>query len=74
MEIKAFSAYRFNNAVVGRSGDCIAPPYDVIDSSMQDELYHKNSYNIVRAIKADKQRIAHRIANRRDKIYFIGVG
>jgi len=51
MEIKAFNAYRFNSDVVGSSDDCIAPPYDVIDSSIQDELYHKNSYNIVRAIK-----------------------
>jgi uncharacterized protein (DUF1015 family) len=51
MEIKAFKAYRFNAEVVGQSGDCIAPPYDVIDSSMQDDLYHRNPYNIVRAIK-----------------------
>ena len=51
MEIKAFKAYRFNKEAAGNPGDCIAPPYDVIDSSMQDELYSRNSYNIVRAIK-----------------------
>ena len=51
MDIKAFRAYRFNSEVVGNPGDCIAPPYDVIDSSMQDELYHRNPYNIVRATK-----------------------
>ena len=51
MEIKAFKAYRFNAETVGNPGDCIAPPYDVIDSSMQDELYRRNQYNIVRAIK-----------------------
>ena len=51
MDIKPFKAYRFNKEVVGDSGDCIAPPYDVIDSSMQDELYTRSTYNIVRAIK-----------------------
>ena len=51
MEIKAFKAYRFNGEVVGNPGDCIAPPYDVIDSSMQNELHQRNFYNIVRATK-----------------------
>ena len=51
MDIKPFRAYRFNNDVVGNAGDCIAPPYDVIDSSMQDDLYNRNSCNVVRAIK-----------------------
>jgi len=51
VEIKAFKAYRFNEEAVVNPGDCIAPPYDVIDSSMQDELYGRNAYNIVRAIK-----------------------
>ena len=48
MEIKAFKAYRFNDAVTGSAGDCIAPPYDVINDRQQDELYQKNPYNIVR--------------------------
>lgn len=51
MDIKAFKAYRFNQDIVGKPGDCIAPPYDVIDASFQDELYARNDYNIVRAIK-----------------------
>lgn len=51
MEIKAFRAYRFNSKVVGNPGDCIAPPYDVIDSSMREELYQRNPYNIVHATK-----------------------
>jgi uncharacterized protein (DUF1015 family) len=54
MDIKAFKAYRFNKEVVKNPGDCIAPPYDVIDSVMQDELYERNPYNIVRAIKGKK--------------------
>jgi len=51
MDVKAFKAYRFNKEAVGNPGGCIAPPYDVIDSSMQDELYNRSTYNIVRAIK-----------------------
>ena len=54
MDIKAFKAYRFNKEVVKNPGTCIAPPYDVIDSTMQDELYGQNPYNIVRAIKGKK--------------------
>ncbi len=51
MEIKPFHAYRFNEEIVGDSGTCIAPPYDVIDELGQQELYQLNPYNIVRAIK-----------------------
>ncbi|MHC4553308.1 MAG: DUF1015 domain-containing protein [Planctomycetota bacterium] len=51
MDIKAFKAFRFNADIVGNPGDCIAPPYDVIDAPFQDELYGRNDYNIVRAIK-----------------------
>ncbi len=47
MEIKPFRAIRFNQAVVGDVGNCIAPPYDVIDSELQDRLYKKSKYNIV---------------------------
>ncbi|MGE4284992.1 MAG: DUF1015 domain-containing protein [Phycisphaerae bacterium] len=54
MEIKAFKAYRFNSDVVGNSGDCIAPPYDVIGGPLQQALYAKNDYNIVRIIKGIK--------------------
>ena len=51
MEIKAFKAYRFNPDVVGDSGKCIAPPYDVINSVQQQQLYQQSPYNIVRIIK-----------------------
>ncbi len=51
MEIKAFKAYRFNEAVVGDVGNCIAPPYDVIDADLQDRLYKKSKYNIVQITK-----------------------
>lgn len=51
MEIRPFRAYRFDAAVVGRTGDCVAPPYDVIESEQQEQLYEKSKYNIVRIIK-----------------------
>jgi uncharacterized protein (DUF1015 family) len=51
MEIKPFKAYRYNKAVVGDVGSCIAPPYDVIGDDEQEALYQKSAYNIVRVIK-----------------------
>ena len=51
MEVKPFKAFRYDKAKVGDPGDCIAPPYDVIDSDQQNQLYGKSPYNIVRIIK-----------------------
>ena len=51
MDIKAFKAYRFNDDVVGNAGDCISPPYDIIDEDTQSALYEKNQYNVARIIK-----------------------
>jgi uncharacterized protein (DUF1015 family) len=51
MEIRPFKAYRFNKTVVGDVGRCIAPPYDVIDSDLQDRLYKKSEYNVVQITK-----------------------
>ena len=51
MKIKAFKAYRFNDEVVGNSGNCIAPPYDVIDDAGREALYAKSEYNIARITK-----------------------
>ncbi|UCG57460.1 MAG: DUF1015 domain-containing protein [Phycisphaerales bacterium] len=51
MEIRPFKAVRFNPDVVGDVGNCVAPPYDVISPSQQQQLYEKSPYNIVRIIK-----------------------
>jgi len=51
MEIKPFKAFRFDEAIVGDVGSCVAPPYDVISPDQQQQLYQKNKYNIVRIIK-----------------------
>lgn len=51
MQIRPFEAFRFDEAVVGDVGDCIAPPYDVISDAQQEQLYKKSKHNIVRIIK-----------------------
>lgn len=51
MEIRPFKAFRFNSAVVGDVGECIAPPFDVISPSQQQRLYQRSRYNIVRITK-----------------------
>jgi len=51
MQIKPFKAFRFDEAVVGDVGRCIAPPYDIISDAQQEQLYKKSEHNIVRIIK-----------------------
>jgi len=51
MQVKPFKAFRFNADVVGDAGGCIAPPYDVIDDAQREQLYTKNTYNIIRITK-----------------------
>jgi uncharacterized protein (DUF1015 family) len=50
MEIKPFVGYRYNLERIGTLDDVVAPPYDVIDESFQDELYRKHPNNVVRLI------------------------
>ena len=47
-EIQAFRGLRYNLARVGSLSECIAPPYDVIDSVLQNQLYELSPYNFVR--------------------------
>ena len=51
MQVGPFKAFRFDAGVVGNVGSCIAPPYDVINISQQEQLYKKNRHNLVRIIK-----------------------
>ena len=51
MDIIPFKALRFDSSVVGDIGDCICPPYDVIDPDAQQKLYDKSEYNVVRIVK-----------------------
>ena len=49
-EIQAFRGFRYNLGQVGELRDVIAPPYDVISTSQQRELYRRHPCNIVRLI------------------------
>src|SRR6266849_8485431 len=49
-EIRAFRAYRYDLGRVGTLGDVVAPPYDVIDAPLQQALYARSPYNVIRLI------------------------
>ena len=49
-EIRAFRGLRYDLGHVGSLGDVIAPPYDVIDSELQQALYKQHPANVVRLI------------------------
>src|SRR3954471_21138643 len=49
-DIRAFRAFRYDMGRVGNLGDVIAPPYDVIDPALQQALYDRSPYNVVRLI------------------------
>ncbi len=51
MQVESFKAFRFDAEVVGNVGDCIAPPYDVINDAQREQLYNKSEHNLVRIIK-----------------------
>ncbi|MEM1069020.1 MAG: DUF1015 domain-containing protein [Planctomycetota bacterium] len=45
-----FAALRYNLDHVGSLSDVIAPPYDVIDPELQDDLYKRHPANVIRVI------------------------
>jgi uncharacterized protein (DUF1015 family) len=47
-EIRPFRGVRYDVARVGTLSDVVAPPYDVINSFLQDLLYFDSPYNVVR--------------------------
>jgi uncharacterized protein (DUF1015 family) len=49
-QISAFRGIRYDLGHVGSLSDVIAPPYDVIDPALQDQLYKKHPANVVRLI------------------------
>jgi len=48
--IQPFRGLRYDLGHVGELSQVVAPPYDVIDSSQQDELYRRHPANVVRLI------------------------
>jgi uncharacterized protein (DUF1015 family) len=49
-EVRAFRGFRYDLGRVGSLSDVIAPPYDVIDADLQQSLYDRSPYNVVRLI------------------------
>ncbi|MFL5242326.1 MAG: DUF1015 domain-containing protein [Gemmataceae bacterium] len=47
-DIRAFRAFRYDLGRVGALSDVVAPPYDVIDSSLQQALYERSPFNVIR--------------------------
>ena len=47
-EVSPFRGVRYDVARVGTLSDVVAPPYDVIDPALQDQLYQASPYNVIR--------------------------
>ncbi len=47
-DVRAFRGYRYNLGVAGTLSDLVAPPYDVIDSTLQQKLYDRSPNNAIR--------------------------
>ncbi len=47
-EIRPFPGVRYNQELVKDLADIICPPYDIITPQLQQELYHRSAYNLVR--------------------------
>jgi len=50
VQIDAFRGIRFDLGHVGSLGDVVAPPYDVIDDGLRDQLYERHAANVIRLI------------------------
>ncbi len=48
--IEAFAGLRYDLGHIGSLSNVIAPPYDVIDADLQDQLYKNHPANVVRLI------------------------
>jgi uncharacterized protein (DUF1015 family) len=47
-EIRPFRGVRYDMAQVGDLSDVVAPPYDVIGPALQQQLYGRSEYNVIR--------------------------
>ena len=49
-QIQAFRGLRYDLGHVGSLSDVVAPPYDVIDDALRDQLYERHPANVIRLI------------------------
>src|SRR5437867_6401931 len=54
-DVQAFRAFRYDLGHVGALADAVAPPYDVIDPALQQALYDRSPYNVIRLILNQEQ-------------------
>src|SRR2546423_5610944 len=54
-DIRPFRAFRYDLGRVGALSDVIAPPYDVINPALQQSLYDRSPYNVIRLILNKEQ-------------------
>lgn len=47
-DVRPFRGIRYDMTRVGSMSDVVAPPYDVIDRALQDQLYEASPFNIIR--------------------------
>jgi hypothetical protein len=47
-DVRAFRGFRYDLGTVGALSDVVAPPYDVIDPTLQKRLYDASPYNAIR--------------------------
>jgi uncharacterized protein (DUF1015 family) len=47
-DVRPFRGVRYDIAQVGAVSDVVAPPYDVIEATLQERLYQSSPYNIIR--------------------------
>ena len=47
-DIRAFRGFRYDLGRAGSLTDLVAPPYDVIDAALQQNLYDRSPYNAIR--------------------------
>ena len=50
VDVAPFTGLRYNEELSGPLSELIAPPYDVIRPDMQEDLYTRNPFNVVRLI------------------------
>ncbi len=63
-EIQAFRGYRYDLGRVGALEDVVAPPYDVIDSGLQQALYDRSPHNVIRLILNKEESADNENSNR----------
>jgi uncharacterized protein (DUF1015 family) len=54
-DVCAFRGFRYDLGRVGALADVVAPPYDVIDPGLQQALYDRSPYNVIRLILNKEQ-------------------